>query len=69
MFFAKVFYNRTDYVDGFKVFEDLMVIHAESETEAEAKVEAHFEAKCSSYDVHYYVRYYVRSIEFFTVLK
>ena len=57
MFFAKVFYERSDT----KVFEDLMVIHAESETEAEAKVEAHFEAKCSSY--------YVLRIEFFTILK
>ena len=62
MFFAKVFY---ELLSDTKVFEDLMVIHAESETEAEAKVEAHFEAKCSSYSVNYYVR----SIEFFTVLK
>ena len=66
MFFAKVFYERSEYmVDGSKVFEELMVIHAESVTEAEAKVEAHFEAKCRSYDVHYYVL----RIEFFTILK
>ena len=42
MFFAKVFY---ELLSDTKVFEDLMVIHAESVTEAEAKVEAHFEAK------------------------
>ncbi len=66
MFFAKVIYARSEYmVDGSKVYEELMVIHADSEAEAEAKVEAHFEAKCSSYSVNYYVR----SVEFFTVLK
>ncbi len=65
MFFAKVFYEHTEYMANSKIFEELMVIHAESQTEAEAKIEAHFEGMCSAYSVNYYVR----SIEFFTVLK
>ena len=66
MFFAKVSYERSDYmVDGRKEFSEFMVIHAENEDQAREKIEDRFESMTSSYD-----RYYsVRNIEFFTVIE